>query len=71
MFVWKKRKGRLGGRPFLEKVFHFLWGVAKNYTMYWGFTVIIITSVSDKVCTKIYILFLLFCAGSHFIPFFL
>ena len=25
-------------RSFLEKVFRFLWGIVKNYKMYWGVT---------------------------------
>ena len=31
---------------FSEKVFCYLWGVAKNYIMYWGVTSVII---ADKV----------------------
>ena len=30
------RKSQRGSWLFQEKVFRFLWGVAKNYIMYWG-----------------------------------
>ncbi len=36
---WKNpemRKSQRGSWLFQEKVFRFLWGVAKNYIMYWG-----------------------------------
>lgn len=39
---------------FSEKVFCYLWGVAKNYIMYWGVTSIIITKNKQKCYQTIF-----------------
>ena len=36
----------------LEKVFCYLWGVAKNYIMYWGVTMVIILIFIFKCSQK-------------------
>ena len=41
VFLQRKTAG-WGTGCFKEKVFRFLWGVAKNYILYWGVTSIII-----------------------------
>ena len=40
-----------GRQALLEKVFCYLWGVAKNYIMYWGVTSIIIP-IKVKKCSQ-------------------
>lgn len=35
-----------------EKVFCYLWGVAKNYIMYWGVTSVIIRKMKQKCSQK-------------------
>ena len=41
-----------GRHALLEKVFCYLWGVAKNYIMYWGVTSIIILKRVKKCSQK-------------------
>ena len=47
------------GPVLLEKVFCYLWGVAKNYIMYWGVTSIIIRKTRKKSAQR-YIFFVFF-----------
>ena len=53
-----------GRHALLEKVFCYLWGVAKNYIMYWGVTSIIIL-ICVKKCSQKRIYFKLFFVEYH------
>ena len=52
----KSKRACRGRQALLEKVFCYLWGVAKNYIMYWGVTSIIILKRVKKCSQKYYFL---------------
>ena len=56
----KSKRACRGRHALLEKVFCYLWGVAKNYIMYWGVTIVIIRIIVKKCSQKRFFFYIFF-----------
>ena len=64
--IKESKRACRGRQALLEKVFCYLWGVAKNYIMYWGVTNIIILKRFKKCSQKIKF-FKIFFVNYHYL----